>query len=258
MKRGVLAALVAVVVLTGASAARAQTEEELQRAREAFGEGVALSEQGRWAEAAARFREVMEVRATAQVKYNLAVALHGTGALVEASELLREVVDDSDLDRRTRGDARHLLESIEPRIGQLTVHVQGDAPGARVMLDEEELPPERVGASVAVDPGVHRVELRAAGRVVDGRTVSVGEGESVDVNLDAPAVPAPAETAAALPEVPAEPESSGESVFGQWWFWTGVGSVVVAVVLMGILAASGGDEDPVQGNLSPGVIEVRP
>lgn len=257
MKRGFAASLVALLMAV-TSTARAQSEEELQRAREAFGEGVELSEQGRWAEAAARFREVMEVRATAQVKYNLAVALDGTGQIAEASELLREVVDDPELDRRTRRDARRLLESIEPRIGHLTVHVRGDAPGTRVMLDAEDFPPERVGQSVAVDPGMHRVELRAGTRVVDGRTVSVGEGESVEVSLDVSAVPTPAETAAAAPAEPPEPDGDDGAIFEQWWFWTGVGAVVLGALVVGIVAGSGGDEAPVRGNLSPGVLEVRP
>lgn len=196
----------AVVAALGAVAApvRAQTDEELDRARQAFAEGVEASDAGRWDEAVARFREVMEVRATPQVKYNLAVALEQTGEYVEAEDLLRDVVQAEDIDDRTRDEAETLLASVAPQA-------------------EEQ-----------------RAEQEAA----------------------AAAVPTPEETAQQSvldEELLAEPEEDeGGSIFGEWWFWTGVGAVVVGAVLIGVLVASGGDEDPVRGNLEPGILRVNP
>lgn len=252
----------ALVIAGDATTARAQTEAELQRARELFGEGVELVEEERWAEAAERFRLVMEVRATGQVKYNLGIALERSGELAEASSLLREAADDAELDRRTRRDARRVLEAIEPRLAHLTVRVEGDAAaGATVTVDERELSPDQLGQPVAVDPGTRQVAARRGERTIDARSVTLGEGESEEVTLQVTSVPTPAETAAVgmeeeiLPRE--EPAGAQDDLFGQWWFWAGVGGVVVTIVLIGIVASSGGQE-PVRGNLMPGILEVSP
>ncbi len=262
MSRRASAYFALVLALGVTSTALAQSEADLERARAQFQQGVELSDQGRWPEAAARFRAVMEVRATGAVKYNLGVALEQTGEIAEASELLADVVDDPEVDRRMRRDAERLLASIEPRLGHLTVHVDGDEAGARITVDEDELALDRIGRPVPVDPGSHQVALRRGTEAVDARTVSVGEGESVEVRLDATAVPSPAEAAGtAVDDELLAAEDDGEhggSVFGEWWFWTGVGALVVGAVLVGVLVSSGGEPDPVQGNLSPGVLEVRP
>lgn len=46
-----------------------------------------------------------------------------------------------------------------------------------------------------------------------------------------------------------EPPERGDSIFGKWWFWTGAGVVVTAVVV-GVVVASSGDDvrDPKPGS----------
>ena len=44
-------------------------------------------------------------------------------------------------------------------------------------------------------------------------------------------------------------EDSG--LLEQWWFWTGIGVVVVAATIVAILLASNGSPDYVEGNSSP-------
>jgi len=250
------------VCLAVAGPAAAQSEAELARARAAFGAGVEASDAGRWEEAAARFRQVMEVRATGQVKYNLAVALEHTGELAEAAELLADVVDDRELGRRTRRDARRLLSTIQPRLGRLTVMVSGDDAGTRVTLDGDELAAESIGSAVTVDPGMHSVVLARGGTELDRESVSVPEGGTASVTLTAAApVPTPAEVAldaetAGDPRSDDTDDGGGGSVFGEWWFWTGVAALVIGVALIGIIASSGDDGEPVQGNLRPGILEV--
>jgi hypothetical protein len=55
---------------------------------------------------------------------------------------------------------------------------------------------------------------------------------------------------------PDETEDEGSSVFGQWWFWTAIGAVVAASLIV-VIAVSASGADPVQGNLSPGILEVE-
>ena len=240
----------------------AQSDADLERARAAFAEGVELSDQGRWGEAAQRFREVMEVRATAQVKYNLAVALEHDGQLAEAVVLLRDVTGDRELDRATRREAQRLLDSAERRVGTLTVHVTGDVAGATIEVNGRELTADQIGIGVPADPGDNTVVLARGGRQVDRQTANVPEGGSASVTLNAASAPTPADVAMAAEVPPDDPEEPGEptdyGILGEWWFWGAVAGVVVAAVLIGVVASSAGDEDPVRGNLNPPIIEVMP
>jgi hypothetical protein len=103
-------------VLLSAGAARAQSEEELTQARATFAEGVELLGRSQWAEAAARFREVMAVRPTAQVKYNLGLALSHLDEeeVRQSRRLLREASEDETLPRDLRAGARRRLDEIGP------------------------------------------------------------------------------------------------------------------------------------------------
>lgn len=247
------------LVLLATAGASAQTEEELEEARALFAEGVQATREERWGEAAERFRRVMRVRATAQVKYNLALALSHTGELAEAAALLRDVVEDPDLPRRPRRHARRLLREIEPRLGRLTVRVQGDEVGLTVTLDGRPIGLDRLGSPIEVDPGAHRVALTRGGVVLGSRQVRVAEGESAEVALVATAVRRTEgeERELVVAEEPAVAPAAGGSVLEEWWFWTMVGAVVVAGVGIGVgVAMATSAPSPVQGNLSPGVLEV--
>ncbi len=244
------------LVLLLASAASAQTDEELEEARTLFGEGVQLTQEERWEEAAERFRRVMRVRATGQVKYNLALALSHTSALAEAATLLREVVDDAELDRRTRRDARRLLDEIQPRLAHLTVRVQGDEAGLALTLDGAPLGLDRLGTPIPVDPGRHTLAARRGAREAGTREITLAEGESGEVTLVATAVHASDEPPGLFDDEPSAHASSG-NVLEEWWLWTLVGAVVVVGVGIGVgVAVATSGPSPVQGNLSPGVLEV--
>ncbi len=255
MSRIAASCLALAIVLSG-TPARAQTPEELEAARALFAEGVQATQDERWDDAADRFRRVMRVRATGQVKYNLALALSHTGEIAEAAALLREVVDDRELDRRTRRDARTLLAGIEPRLGHLTVRLEGDEAGVAITLDGEPLGLDRVGTPFEVDPGEHRLALRRGDREVGARTVTVGAGESAEASLVETSVRESDQADDLLADTqPVAP--AGRSVIEEWWFWTIVGAIVVVGVGVGVGAAvASSGPSAVQGNLSPGVLEV--
>jgi hypothetical protein len=96
--------------------ALAQSDAELAQARTRFAEGVRLLNHRQWAPAAERFREVMRVRATPQVKYNLGLALSHMEEqdVRESRRLLRESSEDQSLDAPTRQGAQRRLQEIGP------------------------------------------------------------------------------------------------------------------------------------------------
>ncbi|MDQ3034519.1 MAG: hypothetical protein M3Y87_19070 [Myxococcota bacterium] len=260
----VVGASVALSVLLAAPDASAQTEAQLERARAAFGEGVQLTAEERWAEAAARFREVIAVRATPQVRFNLAVALFHSGEIGEAADLFAQVVDAPELDRRTRREAQRMLSQAEPQLGRLTIRIAGDEGGVTVLLDDREVGLERVGQPMSVTAGTHRVALRRGTQVVARREVSVAQGETEQVSLTpvaAAPIDDPVDRELLIPEE--QPAGPGGDVTGEWWFWAAIGggAAVVAGVIIGVAVASSGSGGgqqlpPLQGNLQPGVIEV--
>ncbi len=238
-----------------ASPASAQTDEELAAARASFRRGVQLTERGRWDEAVARFREVMSVRATGAVRYNLALALaHTEGGDLEAAELLDQVLADPELDEATRGQATTLLAEVEPRLGRLTIRVRGAADGT-VLLDGAPIAADRLASALRVAPRGYTVVLRRGAEDLVERSVTVEAGGAEEVTLAAPAP--------VVPEValePDEPAAAGEDLASQWWLWTIVAGGVVLIgtgVVIGVVVAEDGSVQPVAGNLDPGVLMVQ-
>jgi tetratricopeptide (TPR) repeat protein len=69
------------------------------------------------------------------------------------------------------------------------------------------------------------------------------------------AAPAPEATLIATPATPAPQPSS--PVYKRWWFWTGVGVIVVSAVVIGVVASSKGPQ-PYVGTLGPNIpLEVK-
>jgi hypothetical protein len=86
---------------------------------------------------------------------------------------------------------------------------------------------------VMVDPGSHKIVARAEGYadIETSFVVSMGERKQVDLNL-----------------------GRNPSITSQWWFWTGVGVVVVGGA--SIAAALLIEKSPSQGDLPPGIVRA--
>jgi len=237
------------------STAAAQTEAELEAARARFGEGVELSQQEQWDEAAQAFRDVLEVRQTAQVRYNLAFALSHTDAISEAARALDAVLADPEASESLRADATTLLQDLDPRLGRLSVRVGGDAAGFEVLVDGEPWSLDHLGEAVRVAAGPHTVVLVHAGEERQREEVAVAAGGTEVVLLQAAAI--------AIEEPPPDggAEEGGGSIIEQWWFWAIVGGAAVAVglgIAIGVAVASDGSVQPIAGDLMPGVLTVTP
>ncbi len=216
---------------------------DVERARELFAEGVRLIDEEQFAEAVARFRAVMPIRSTPQVKYNLALALRGTGELSEAAELFREVSTSRSAAEGLRDDARHMLRALERDVGHLTIRVAGDDDRAVVTLDGHAVGLDRLGYAIAVPPGDHEVVLRRGDETLSSEEVHVARGRSSEVTLRIAQPPAARAVALPAPQLDGDiglPEERQQRapeapVVEQWWFWTALGAV--GVVLVSIVAA---------------------
>ncbi|MCZ7678598.1 MAG: hypothetical protein M5U28_07435 [Sandaracinaceae bacterium] len=159
-----VAALV-VFFATGTAAAQDDDVERTALARSLFRQGVELSDAGRWPEAAEHFRRSLSLRGSPIVEFNLATALTHTGRLVEATELFRRASRDAEAPERLRQAARQQIDALAPRLGRLTVEVEGPLGSVELRMDGDVLPPEGVGVAAPADPGHHvLVALRGEGR----------------------------------------------------------------------------------------------
>jgi uncharacterized protein (UPF0147 family) len=244
-----------------------------ERARALFSEGVEHMQAGRFREAADAFRETLALRDSPQVRFNLATSLAETGEIGEAYELFESVRNDRRAPRPLRRDAQRAARELEPRTGQLTVNVDGDIAGTELTLDGRPIPAERIGSPMRVGEGRHQLAA-ARGTQRGSRSVEVAAGEATSVTLRLPssgfAAATTSEAQTSSRSVLDEPlagdrpteEGSGDgggNVLETWWFWTIVGALVIGGVAIGVAASAepGQAEPSVQGNLSPGILEVR-
>jgi hypothetical protein len=234
-------------------------------ARAMFEEGVKFADNGAWTDAADRFRRALALRDSQVIRFNLASALVELGKLVEASELLRQVERDESVDGKLRDDARQRLEQTVARIGKLTVHVEGSAAGATILLDERTLAPEQLGVALPTDPGNHHVSAQRDGSELDARDVVLAEGAEQTVSLQlAGAVATPEEAARTVALAPADTQqrdsASDKKHKWLWWGVAGGAVVVAAAVVISVLATSGsgsGTKKSYQGDFDPPSIPVQ-
>jgi hypothetical protein len=249
--------------------AAAQSDVDATRdasARTFFEEGVRMAEQGNWVDAEDRFRRALTLRSSPVIAYNLASALVERGKLVEASETVRRVLADENVDPQLKQSAARMSTDLQQRISHLTVDVSGWQPGDSALLDGNALLEAQLRIEIPIDPGSHQLRIERAGNTAAWQSITLAPGERQQVILVARAL-APSATSLAQGTHTVQPTAAQSStadahpsVFGRWWFWTGAAAVVGAGVVVAVLAAQGGSaasERPYQGNVPPGSIRVE-
>ncbi len=184
------------------------------------------------------------------------------GQFVAGSEFYRQATQlgPNDLwvghvQEKAQADARKELVALQSRIPKLRVHVQGAAPSeVELTVDDVDIEAARFGLDLPADPGRHRVVGKTQAQTLE-LAIDLAAGESRDAFLkfnegpaavaptaashgtprsglaaEAMLVPTPAGTVGTsnLTTHPSLPQPSGQPVYAKWWFWTGVGAVVVA------------------------------
>ena len=244
------------MLLISASAA-AQTEAELNEARQWFGEGVAHVEAGRHREAVTSFRRVLAVRASPQVRYNLAISLFELGEFSEADEEVQVLLDDPETPANVRGDAADLRLHIEEIGGRLRIEVVGAQTGFFVTLDGRELPAVSLRRPLRVRTGPHELAVEREGAEVDTAQVTVEQGQLAVVTLDLTATPAEAAATLDLEEPILEDGEARRPLARDWRVWAIVGGAVLAIVAVGVIVGvtRDGGNSAFNGDFEPTTIE---
>jgi len=201
----VLAAALALgAVATTAASAQAQSQDDLERARSEFRQGLSLEAAGNWAAALAKFQEVAKVKVTPQVRFHTGRCNEQLGRLNEALGEYR--LGEYEAGQQGLPDLAAITQArqgLEARIPKLVIRRGQGAELGRVELDGVELGEAQIGQPLSVDPGPHTVVVRLPGDRQFQQAATVKESETAEVVLTPPAA---GEGAAPAP-VPAAPVS---------------------------------------------------
>lgn len=217
-----------------------------------FKEGRALLDAKKYDEACPKLAESQKLDPGAGTLLALALCHEGQGKTATAHADLKEAAA---VGRKIgRNDLANAAEkkaaAMEGSLSKLVVRMPKGEAGYEVRADGERLSADRLDAPFAVDPGEHRVEVSAKGKVSKTYAVRLSGAGLTEILVDrlesAPA-PAPAIAAASAPkprpivvtsEPPAEADGNrggGQRALGVIGMVAGTGAIIAG----GIFAAKG-------------------
>jgi hypothetical protein len=170
-----------------------------------------------YATALDRFQRAESLYRVPSITVMTARCLAKVGRVVEAvdkyEETMRMPLDAGapEAFRRAVADAHAEVELERARLARLELHLPADAPAAaQLRLDGKLVPVALIGVPRPVDPGSHRVEVRAPGRQPYVNSVVLAEGGSqrLEVVLGAEQSTEPAPVASAATRSPGPPTLS--------------------------------------------------
>jgi hypothetical protein len=229
-KRKLCAAALAFVVLSTAGLTFAAPPQDAEVVA-AFEEGRRLMARGDYQGAIAQFEKILEKTRAVGALLNLAESHAKLGHTATAWTLYRQAVaaaaESNDTERKAV--AEQLAVGLEPRLSYLTIRIAAPPDGLTIRRDGVEVPREQWARS-PVDPGSHRIEASAPGRVPwSGPVYVTGADTAIEVPALAPDAPAPS----AAPTRPTEEASDGST---QRTIAIAAGGVGVAGVVLGAVA----------------------
>lgn len=179
--KGAPFALILALGVSMAPNARAQTKEELDKARALFLEGLSLHAANNCAAALTKYREVAKVKMTAQVAFNIAECEERLGRLVQALGNYRVAAAQGEGDKKAKevmakvGDR---IEAIEGRIPKLTITRAKGGDTAVIELDGTEIGVGQLGSPIPVDPGAHVIVAKVGNKELLHESVTLAEKEN--------------------------------------------------------------------------------
>jgi len=163
--------------------------DALKRAREQFGQALALQTAGDWAGALSLLKEVTAVKSTPQVRFNMALCEEKLGRLVAALGDYELAAADARAENadQVAEEVEGRLEALRLRIPKITVKRGGGAEAASVSIDGVALGDQVLDTPMPIDPGPHTVEAKAPGYKPFRKSVRVAERQSevVEVVMEA-------------------------------------------------------------------------
>jgi hypothetical protein len=240
-------------------AASAQSDEEKAAARALATQGIDAFNAKKYAEALDLINRAEAILHAPPHVLFIARAQAGMGRLVAAREsylkLSREDIPASapPAFKRAQQDAKAELASIEPKIAQLKVNLEGvGQKTVTLKIDDQPVSSALIGVFRPIDPGKHEVVAYPTGQSPVKASITLGDGEKKEMKVvipegaPGPGVPAnPADNPDANKAPPPDhvepkPASSGGFFTPMRGAGLGAGVVGVAGVVVGSIFAARG------------------
>lgn len=177
--------------LVWAGLAFAQTPEQTEKARVAFGAAQKLYQASRFAEALKKFEEAQALKPHPVIVFNIARCHELMGNSAQALKAYREYLRLSPdaTDKAAVQASIAKLEKKVPAVVTQTLIVNAEPPGATIAVDGKKVAAATV--TIDVSAGEHTLEVSAAGYETLKRQVTVASGRTVELNLSLKPTPAP-------------------------------------------------------------------
>ncbi|HVK68737.1 MAG TPA: tetratricopeptide repeat protein [Polyangium sp.] len=211
----VVACLLVAPIALGAGPAKPTPEQ--RQARALFDQGLALSDEGKWAEALEAFRKSDDISPSTSVRFNIAASLRALGRYVEARDILDSAVVDAETRKAPikpslKTEIERLREEVSGKIVRITL--QTSPANADVTVDGAPVKLASDGRA-EIDPGKHVFVIGAKGHDTTTVTKTLAPDDTT-LTLTAPR--------AAAAEAPKPKDAP---FYKRPWFWGTVGAVVV-------------------------------
>lgn len=237
----------------GVRPAAADNDTPATAAREAearvrFAEGLKHLDNGVWPAAAEAFARTLQLRASPEVRFNLASALYEMGRLREALAQIDAISSESKLRKPVRQSADLMRQRILPRLGHIAVQAAAEDI-ASVSVDGVlcEGPIWQLG--IPVDPGSHDVEVVRKLALPYRAQVRLQAGETVRLALlpqPPMAAPAPRTGDLSLAATAPQPSPPTARSGGYGWLWWTAGAALASFAVLA--AQRSAAEDSFEGN----------
>ncbi|CAN5921894.1 hypothetical protein BH11MYX4_BH11MYX4_33330 [soil metagenome] len=172
--------------LLSRAGAHAQTPTDLAAGRQLFVEALADEEHGRFAEALAKYKRVLSIKDTANIRYRIGSSLEHLGKLVQAVDAYAATVkvgmaSGTSADAEVARAAQARVDALAPKLAHVTIRLPSSSPpGAEVAIDGEPAAPQAL-VDVPLDPGSHVVTATAPGVRAFRAAIDLTEGARMDV-----------------------------------------------------------------------------
>ncbi len=190
---------------------------------------------------------------SAAVLFNRGRALEALGRYPEALDTFERFDREAAKDVRARvPKLDEILATTRARVTTLTVLVRPD--GARVLLDGVQLGLAPL-APARVNAGRATLEISADGHDTERREITLDGGArtALEVTLRRREAARAVNPVVPTPGNPADAGTTGPMT-SRWWFWAGVGIVVVSGVVTVVALTT--EKSPEPGSYPPGVLRA--
>jgi hypothetical protein len=175
-----------------AGSARAQEPDRSAMAEALFQAGRTLMAQGNYRDACAKLAESNRIEPKLGTLMNLALCHENAGSVASAwAEYLRAAAIAKHSGHTDHEEvASEHARALEPTLPRVTVDCEL-APGERVTLDDEPLGSAAFGTAIPLDPGEHKINASAPGKVPFSRSFFARKGDVQHIHVPALQLPPP-------------------------------------------------------------------